>query len=124
MTSLLERIKAHSEPAKVRRLEVPEWGTPPVLGENGEEIEPGKPLVITYTMVTLDDLATVSAVDGDEHYKRIARIVAMKALDENGQRLFTMTDAVTLREIASPAVVNRIGMSMLGGLTIEQAEKN
>ena len=112
MSQLLERVKAHAEPTKVRRLEVPEWG-------EGEQ-----PLLVTYTMVSLDDLAVVQAADGDEWYKRAARIVALKAMDSDGKRLFSMTDAVTLRESAAPHVVNRIAMAMLGGITVEEAEKN
>jgi hypothetical protein len=112
MNKVLERIVAHAAPDKVRRLEVPEWG------------EDGQPLVITYTMVTLDDMATVDAADGDQWYKRAARIVALKARDEAGKPLFGLGDAVTLREQAAPHVVNRIAMAMLGGTTVEQAEKN
>lgn len=112
MSSILDRVRAHAEPEKVRRLEVPEWG------------EDGKPQVITYTMVTLDDMATVDEADGDQWYKRAARIVALKARDEAGNRLFSLGDAVTLREAAAPHVVNRIAMAMLGGTTVEQAAKN
>lgn len=114
MTSLLETIRAHSQPDLVRRIEVPEWA-----------LEDGKPLVITYTMVTLDDLSTVIDLEGSGDFnKHAARIVAMKACDTAGQRLFKMADATVLRATADPTVVKRIAMSMLARTTIEEAEKN
>lgn len=109
---LLERVRAHSRPDTVRRLEVPEWG------------EDGVPLVITYRMVTLDDMVTVNELEGSAWHKQAPRIVVLKALDEAGNKLFQMSDAAELRETAAPDVVTRIALSILGGLSVEQAEKN
>jgi hypothetical protein len=109
---LMERIKAHAQPELIRRIEVPEWG------------EEGKPLVITYSMVSLDDLAIVTELDGQEWNKRAARIVAMKACDEAGVRLFTMMDAIELRKLAAPEVVSSIAMRMFARTSAEEAEKN
>jgi hypothetical protein len=103
---------------------VPEWGEPAVIDEAGNESLPAKPLAIFYRMVTLDDLALVNEFDGDQWHKQAARIVALKSLDEDGKRLFKTIDAVTLRETAAPDVVNRIAVSMLGRLTVEEAAKN
>lgn len=113
MTDLLDRIKAHAQPDRVRRLEVPEWAP-----------EGGDALVITYRMVTLDDLARVHEMDGDVWHKRAARIIALKACDEQGNRLFVTGDAVALRETAAPDVISRIALQMLGRTSIEDAEKN
>ena len=111
MTSLKERIAVHFEAERIRRIEVAEWG-------EGEA-----PLVITYYPLTLDDLAVVSELDGSSFDKQAARIVVMKALDENGKRLFSMTDALMLRSRAAPDVVKRVAIAMLGRLTVEEAEK-
>lgn len=112
MNSLLERIEAHTQPDLRRRFEVPEWG------------EEGKPLVITYQMMTLDDLAVVTELEGSQWHKQAPRIVVMKACDEAGTKLFKMVDANFLRERAAPDVVNRIALSIMGRLTVEEAEKN
>lgn len=114
MSPLLDRIKAHAEPDLVRKVPVPEWA-----------LEDGKPLIVTYTMVTLDDLSTVIELDGSGDFnKHAARIVAMKALDESGNRLFKIADATVLRATADPTVVKRIAMAMLARTNIEDAEKN
>jgi len=115
MAGLKERVRKHADPERVRRLEVPEWGD-----------ESGKPLVITYGMVTLGDLAKVHELEGANApwQKQAARIVVMKARDEDGKPLFAMGDAHFLMTEASPGVVNRIAISMYGSLTIEDAVKN
>lgn len=115
MNPLLDRMKAHAEPDKLRWIEVPEWAL-----EKG-----GKPLKITYSMVTLDDLSLVSEADGNGDFnKQAARIVALKAMDENGQRLFALGDAPEIRKSAAPEVVKRIAMAMLNRVSLEDAVKN
>jgi hypothetical protein len=114
VTALLDAIKAHAKPDQVRTIPVPEWA-----------LEPGgAPLVIHYTMVTLDDLAVVTELDGQEWSKRAARIICLKAMDETGKKLFAMGDALVLRSTAAPEVVNRLAMQMLGRTSIEDAAKN
>jgi hypothetical protein len=111
-SSVLDRVRSHAQPDAVRRLEVPEWG------------EDGKPLIIHYRMMTLDDMAVVNELDGPAWHKQAARIVVLKALDESGAPLFKMSDATALREGAAPDVVTRVALSILGRLSVEQAEKN
>lgn len=116
MSKLLDRIKAHADPERIRRLEVPEWAV-----EKG-----GPPLIITYTMLTLEDLSLVNEAEGGsvDFNKQAARVVALKARDEQGVRLFSMTDAIAIRQTAAPEVVKRIAMAMMSRVSIEDAEKN
>jgi hypothetical protein len=122
--SLLERIKAHANPERTRRLEVPEWGDEAELDAEGEVVKPAKPLVITYAMVTLEDLSLITELDGQEWNKRASRVVVLKACDEGGNRLFKTGDAIEIRRVAAPEVVNRVAMAMLGRVSIDDAEKN
>jgi hypothetical protein len=122
--SVLERITAHSRPEERRMIEVPEWGTPAKLDSAGGEVEPAKPMVIRYSMVKLDDLSMLASLDGDDMYKRAARIICMKALDEQDRPIFTLLDALELRRVAAPEVLMRVALSMYGRLTAEDAEKN
>lgn len=124
MKQLLNRIKEHAGPNIIRRIEVPEWGTPAALDDTGREISPAVPLVIQYKMLTLDDLATIHDLDGSSWHKQAARIVAMKALDEKGERMFQLIDAIELRETAAPDVVTRVALAILGRVTVEDARKN
>lgn len=122
--SALDRAIAHAGAETLRRIEVPEWGEPATVDADGRETAPGKPLVIMYRMVTLDDLAHIQEMDGTSWHKQAARIVALKALDEAGTRIFRGIDAVALRERAAPDVVNRIAVAMLGRFNAEDVRKN
>ena len=110
--SLIDTIAKHAEPERTRVLEIPEWAVD------------GAPLRIYYRMVTLDDMALVTELDGSAWHKQAARFVTLKAEDEKGNKLFKAADAAMLRERAAPDVVNRIALAMLGRLSIEDAEKN
>lgn len=114
MSQLLDTIRAHARPDQVRTIPVPEWAP---------EAD-GAPLVIHYTMVTLDDLSIVTELDGQEWNKRAARIICLKATDAQGNKLFAMGDAIALRSSAAPEVVSRIAMQMLGRTSMDDAVKN
>lgn len=114
MSDLLSVIKAHAQPDLRRKILVPEWS-----------IDGEKPLIITYTMLTLDDLSVVyEAAQASTLSKSAPYVVAYKACDEAGERLFKLGDAVVLRQTAAPEVVTRIAMQMMGRTSIEDAEKN
>lgn len=110
--SLKDIIAGHAQPERMRCIDVPEWGAE------------GEPLRIHYRMVTLDDMAMVNELEGSAWHRQAARIVVMKAIDANEQRLFKHTDAAWLRESAAPDVVNRIATAMLGRLSVDDARKN
>jgi hypothetical protein len=109
---VLARAVAQYRAEERRTIEVAEWG------------EDGKPLVVTYLPVTLDDQSFVSQAAEGDRYGMAAHLVAYKACDASGSRMFKQIDAATLRRSADPQVILRISAQMLGGLTLEQAEKN
>jgi|GEM_PF-2117752 len=78
---IVARAIRHFESLGLRTVEVPEWG-------EGE----GKPLVIHYTPITIaekqDILREAALSAGGEH--GAARCIIMKALDAQGQPLFTL----------------------------------
>lgn len=115
MNPLQTAIVAHAQPELRRRIEVPEWS-----------VDGGKtPLSIHYTMVTLEEqhqaneLAKSGALIKFGPY-----LLAMKATDEKGEKLFKMGDVPWLRENAAPDVVQRIVIAMLGRVSIEDARGN
>ena len=120
--ALKGRIEAHAQPDARRRIEVPEWAE---RDEAGNLVDGGKPLVITYTMVTLQELAEVEAVTAGKGFSDQApHIVALKACDEDGKPMFKRMDHIFLRDRAAPEVVRRIALEMLGRVTVEDARKN
>lgn len=124
MRTVLERVRAHAEPARVRRLEVPEWGDPPVVDDTGAEVEPAKPFEIFYTMLTLGELSQIEQLGMKTFSEQAAHIVAMKATSADGKPLFRRIDARTLSEEAAPDVIKRIALEILGRVSIEDARKN
>ena len=111
--TLLDTIRAHAQPDRIRTITVPEWAA-----------EGGKALVIHYSMVTLDDLAVVTELDGQEWNKRAARIICLKAKDAAGKNLFAIGDAITLRATAAPEIVTKIALQMLARTSMDDAVKN
>lgn len=96
---LAERVRAHFRGMGMQSMEVPEWG--------GE-----KPATIHWRPVTLAERgAAVEA--GKKPLAFYAALVCAKALDENGQRLFTDHDRHVLQNEASGEIVMRIGEAML-----------
>ena len=115
MSALHDAIAGHAKPGLVRRIEVPEWSL-----DGGET-----PLSIHYTMVTLEEQHQANDLAKSGALAKIAPyIIAMKAADEKGEKLFKMGDGPWLRENAAPDVVQRIALSMLGRVSIEDARGN
>ncbi|UYN98356.1 MAG: hypothetical protein KIT02_10295 [Devosia sp.] len=115
MSTLLDKIRDHAQPDLQRRLEVPEWS-----------MDEGKtPLVIHYRMVTLDDMSTVNDMAKSGALNNIAPyLVALKATDADGKRLFRTADVPWLRENAAPDVLQSIAIQMMGRVSIEEARGN
>ena len=115
MNPLQTAIVAHAQPELRRRIEVPEWSL-----DGGQT-----PLAIYYTMVTLDEQHQANELAKSGALNRIAPyIIAMKAQDEKGAKLFKMGDVPWLRDNAAPDVLQRIVVSMLGRVSIEDARGN
>lgn len=124
MSKLLDKIAGKFDGDRVRRLEVPDWGEPAVRDAAGEVTTPAKPLVMTYSPVTLNDLATIADLDGDNFFHRAARLVCLKARDEQGKPLFSLIDALQLRANADPTVIIGLYTSMVGDRTVDISRKN
>jgi len=107
--SILDRVKAHSDPTKVRTVEVPEWG------------DDSGPLVIHYTMVTLKELGETRSTSTDP-FRQNAEIICMKACGADGKPLFRRIDALDLMENAAPEVVMRIADAMTRRLSADEAK--
>jgi hypothetical protein len=115
MNPLQTAIVEHAQPELRRRIEVPEWSL-----DGGQT-----PLSVYYTMVTLDEQHQANELAKSGALNRIAPyIITMKATDEKGEKLFKMGDAQWLREHAAPDVLQRIVVSMLGRVSIEDARGN
>lgn len=112
MSKLLDRIRAHAQPEATRRIEVAEWGD-----ERG-------PLVITFSMVTMQDMAVAQAANPNAPLRQGVDLLCMKARGEDGKPLFSRADGIELMQMADPVVLNRVIGELGQRLTAEEIEKN
>ncbi len=115
MNPLQQAIANHAQPEARRRIEVPEWSL-----DGG-----ATPLVIYYTMVTLDDLQQVNEMAKSGAVNRIAPyLIVLKSTNEKGEQLFKLGDAHFLRTSAAPDVLQSIALKMMGRISEEEARGN
>lgn len=95
---LIEKIKAEYASVAKQSVHVPEWDVD-----------------IYFKRITTEelDVSAAETPDGVSATHSNARLVVLKALDENGKRLFSNEDAPALVSSADPKVINRIAAEMV-----------
>jgi len=109
----IELAKAHFKTLKTKTIEVAEWGN-----EDG-------PLIIYVEPFTLKDkakLQAVTKVSGSE-IDALVELVVMKALDKNGEKLFTIEDKHALRNAVDSRILEKISSEIMR-VDFEALEKN
>ena len=93
-----------------KSIDIKEWG------------QDGKPLRVFWTPLTLDQQAKINKVAKDD-CDRAARVVVLKAIDENGTRLFPESDSrIKLLRNVDGEIVSKIARSILGIMDEEDEE--
>lgn len=98
--NILDRAKAHFRDKLNNGLiciEVPEWG---------EDNEPAKLYFKPY--LTLLEQAEAAKLINDDSVKGLAGLLIMRALDEEGNRVFAKTNERELMNSVDPDVIGRI----------------
>ncbi len=108
----IDRAKAHFEALEERSIAIPEWG------------EDGQPLNVYCKALTLQEKAKLYKMAQDNDLLLFAYAIIYKALDENGEKLFSLEDKKALVEKADADVVARLGAFILTGADVEDQEKN
>lgn len=114
---VLERARVHFDAQEVQVVEVPEWG------------EDGSPLLLYYRPMTLAEKRPIFPKLQKNDLEALADIVVRKALDADGERVFSIEHKRGLMQRADSDVVARIGQAMMG-VSVEtddelaDAEKN
>lgn len=110
---IVERAIAHYKDLGSQRLEVPEWG------------EAGKPLVVTWTPLTIRERRAIFRPGKPQDDEQLAvDTLIQKARDEAGKPLFTLDDRDQLLHSADARVIARIAMAILRGPNADDQEKN
>ena len=100
--SILDHAQAAFKNRPVREIEVPEWGS-------DEEA-----LIIYVKPLTLQEQQKVFKLSQGNELEAMAQILIMKALDSEGNKLFTMKDKHTLMNSVDPSVVIALATDILG----------
>lgn len=108
MNSVIERALKHYEDLGRQQIDVPEWG-----------------VTIYWTPLTLEE-ANKLARGAEARGKpgTAADLIIMKAVDEKGEKLFTIEHKQKLEQKVDRNVLLRISNAMMGDASVEGAEKN
>jgi hypothetical protein len=103
----IDAVVAHFNAIGVRYVDVPEW------------IVDGKPLRVHYKPLTIAERKHVLRDENTD-----ADVLIAKAIDANGEKLFTLADKQLLLLDAVAGVVTRVVTVLLSIPKVEDAEKN
>ena len=110
----IDRAKSHFESLGVQSLEVEEW-----------KDEAGTPSVIYWNPITLSEKNKLfKKSDNLNDVGILADIVIMKAIDKDGNKLFTLEDKIGLMHKVDSDVLSRIATQMVRSITPEEVKKN
>lgn len=109
--SAIDRAVAHFDAQEVKSLSVEEWGD-----ESG-------PLVIYAKPLTLNESQKLYRLSKKNELELLAYALIHKALDSDGEKMFTMDDKVKLLNSVDVAVLTKVGTWIMGTDDVETAEK-
>ena len=112
--SVIDIAKSHFENLGIQSIEVPEW-----------KDEDNKPTVIYWNPITLSEKNKLfKKSDNMSDVSILADIVLMKALDKNGNKVFTLEDKIPLMHKVDSDVLSKIATAMVQAINPEEVKKN
>lgn len=108
----IDRVTGHFDRAKRRKITVPEWG------------EEGKPFVLYASPMTPLERKKLRAENDSIDAGAHVDVLIAKALDENGNKLFTAADHHKLLTMADGAIIGRIAIDIMMPAKLADLEKN
>ena len=96
MAGTIDNVKAHFAALDIRKLSVEEWGSD------------GEPLVIYAKPLTLEISNKLQKLARNNDMELMALVIIHCSLDGEGNRIFDLTDKVTLMKKADVKVINRV----------------
>lgn len=111
--SILERAKKHFKDQPIIEIKIPEWAD-----ENGDAtVIYSKPFTMKERMTLLKH------ADGDD-LEFMIRLIIMKGLDSDGNKLFDLTHKKDFENSVDPNVIMRIAGQIMATPSIEDLEGN
>lgn len=111
--NVIDRAKAHFDAQEVKRIEVPEWAD-----------EGGNPTIIFSEPFTLADRKTLAKFAKDDDMEFIVRLLIMKAMTEDGTKVFDLSDKPVLMNKVDPTVITRIANEIASVDSVEDMSGN
>jgi len=112
--SIIDNAKSHFENLGVQSIEVPEW-----------KDEHGKPSIIYWNPINLYEKNILFKKSGSmSDVSILADILVMKALDKDGNKIFTPENKLTLMYKVDSDIVARIANAMVQNISPEEVKKN
>jgi hypothetical protein len=108
----IERAKEHFAQQDVKVIEVPEWG-------NEDES-----LKIYSKPLTLSETSKLYKMSKDDDLTMMAYVLIYKALDENGDKLFDLSDKRALLNDVDQQILVDVATQIMGQKPIEETKKN
>ena len=111
---LIDRAKSHFESLGIQSIEIAEW-----------KDEAGNPSVIYWNPITLSEKNKLfKKSDNLNDVGILADIIVMKAIDKDGNKLFTLEDKLAVMHKTDSDVLSRIATAMVQAITPEEVKKN
>ena len=112
--SVIDIAKSHFESLGVQSIEVPEW-----------KDEHGNATILYWNPINLSEKNTLfKKSDNLNDVSILADILVMKAIDKDGNKLFTLEDKLALMHKVDSDVLSRIATAMVQAINPEQVKKN
>jgi hypothetical protein len=110
---VIERAKAHYQNQPIKEIIVPEWAD-----------DDGQPFTFYCRPFTLQDQGKLQfAVKNQSEADALAEVLVLKALDNDGNKIFQIGDKAALRGQVDASVLARIANQIMGS-NAEDLEKN
>ena len=111
---IIERAKSHFENLGVQSIEVPEW-----------KDDDGNASVVYWNPITLSEKNKLFKNSSNlSDVSILADIVVMKALDKEGNKIFTLEDKLVLLHKVDSDVLSRLATAMVQAITPDEVKKN
>lgn len=108
---IIQQAKAHYSAIPIKETIVPEWGD-----EDG-------PLTIYSSAFTLAEKMSINAQAKGDEQAACAYVIIRKAMDANGQKIFTVADKHALMNMVDVNVLVKIAYSITNAPTMEDMAK-
>lgn len=109
----IDRAKNHFESKDIKVIEVPEWAD-----------EDNKPLKIFAKPLTLAETSKLYKMSKEDDLTMMAYVLIYKALDENGDKMFELSDKMSLLNGVDREVLVRIATEIMDSPSVEDQRKN